>query len=186
MADKKEKLLLQVCCAACASYTSMESQKNDHDVIMFYYNPNFNHLEYHFRLKGIEKLAEKKKIKLIVPGYDQEEYFSLVAPFQNEDSIKFISDKERLKRKSREIAITLILETLAGYAKKNKIKNITTSMLCSPYRDHNTIWDLGFQIAAKNKLNFYYQDFRKGYWMGRNIARNYKMAIPAYCSDYLE
>lgn len=186
MVDKKEKLLIQVCCAACASYVALDSQKNGYNVTMFYYNPNFNHLEYHFRLKGIEKLSEKKDIKLIVPKYNQEEYFSLVEPFQNEDSIKFIGDKERLKRKSREIAINLVLRTLADYAKKNKIKNITTAMLCSPYRDHNTVWDIGSKVAAEDNLAFYYEDFRKGYWMGRNIARNYKITIPAYCSDYLE
>ncbi len=54
-------------------------------------------------------------------------------------------------------------------------------MLCSPYKDHNLIWDIGVQSAGNISMNFYYKDFRKGYWSGRNFARNHDMVIPAFC-----
>ena len=54
-------------------------------------------------------------------------------------------------------------------------------MLCSPYRDHNEIWDRGLDLANQHNLNFIYKDFRKGYWSGRNFARSHDIIIPTYC-----
>ncbi|MEK7096625.1 MAG: epoxyqueuosine reductase QueH [Patescibacteria group bacterium] len=183
---KKDNVLLHVCCAACASFVSLEMEKNNYHSVLFYFNPHFNHLEYHYRFQGLEKMSATKDLELIVPNYNQDEYFSIINPFQDKKSIKFISDEERLNRTKRELAMDLVLTKLAEKAKEFKIKVVTTSMLCSPYRDHNTIWDMGSKISKDHKLEFYYQDFRKGYWMGRNIARNSNLAIPSYCSDYLE
>lgn len=187
MADQaNKKILIHVCCAACASYVILELEKNNFQQTIFFYNPNFNNFDYHFRLVGIKDLCHLKNVELIVPLYDELEYKNLIMPYQDNNSIKHINDRGRFDRKAREIMISLILGRTVQEAKKIGAYHVTTAMLCSPYRDHSTIWDNGSKIAAQKKLGFYYKDFRKGYWMGRNFARKYDLTIPSYCSDYME
>lgn len=183
---EKKKILVHACCAACASYVQMELEKENFEVHFYFYNPNFNHLDYHFRLTGMRGLSDLKETKIIVPEYDESIYLDQIAPYQDKGSIKYINDKERFARKVREIMIDLLMSKSIEYASKSKYPFITTSMLCSPYRDHNTVWDVGNKLIEGKKPEFYYKDFRKGYWMGRNFARKYSLSIPAYCSDYME
>lgn len=186
MPKDSHKILIHTCCAACASYLILELEKEGRECVLSFYNPNLNHLEYHYRLAGIRELAEKKGLKLMIPHHDQEVYLTLVEPYQNKKSIKFVTDKERLKRKLRDLFVDKVLRQVVAAAKEMGIPVVTTSMLCSPYRDHNTVWDFGLGIAGETGVEFYYKDFRKGYWMGRNLARSNNLAIPAYCSDYME
>lgn len=181
----KKKILVHACCAACASFAALELEKDNLDIALFFYNPNYNHLEYHYRLTGIRGLAKRREFELLIPPYNEEDYQLLIVPFQDRHSIKYIADRERFARRAREVMITLILEKLQQAAIEGGHSYFTTSMLCSPYRDHNTIWDVGLKKSLEQS-EFYYKDLRKGYWMGRKFAEKYNFAIPAYCSDYLE
>jgi len=179
---KKEKILVHVCCAACASHVFSELKKDGYEVIAFFFNPEIQgKTEYDKRLSDVERLCLESEIELIVPEYDTGLFFNPLLPFQEINSIKYITDKNRYRRKRCELCITLLIETSANQAKKLKIKKFTSSMLCSPYKDHNQIWDQGVQSAENGKIMFFYKDFRKGYWMGRNFARNHDMSIPGYC-----
>lgn len=186
MAESAKKVLVHTCCASCASYLDMELEKEGLEVIFLFCNPNLNHLEYHHRLVGLRGLSQIRNRELVLPEYDQETYFNLISPYQDSNSIKFINDRERLARRGRELLINLLMDFTAKSAAQSKIKLITTAMLCSPYRDHNTTWDTGSKIARQYGLDFVYKDFRKGYWMGRNFARKNNLTIPVYCSDYME
>jgi len=186
MAKAPEKVLVHACCAACTSYLLIELEKLGLESAVTFYNPQLNHLEYHYLLTGIEGLCEKKSIKLVPDNYDSGVYLNLIAPYTDKRSIKYISDPERYARKNREITISLIMEHTAQLAKEKKYPLFTTAMLASPYRDHNTIWDMGQKLGEGKTPEFFYKDFRKGYWTGRNFARNNELAIPEYCSDYLE
>lgn len=182
MSEKKKKILVHVCCAACASYVFSELEKENFEIVAYFYNPEVHgQKEYLQRLSDVQKLCEEKKIKLVVPKYDMQEFFSLLLPYQDKNSIKFISDKKRYKRKRCQMCISMLVKDFVERAKKMKIKNLTTTMLCSPYRDHEEIWNTSLEAGTNSKLNFFYKDFRKGYWTGRNYARNHDIMIPRYC-----
>lgn len=180
-----KKILLHSCCAACCAYLLIELEKEGREAILFFFNPNFDMQEHMLRLEGVRGLSQLKSAELIAPPYDQSEYEVLVAPYNDRNSIKFIGDRGRLERRSREILINLILEKTRDQAKETGIDQFTSSMLCSPYRDHNTIWDVGSHLSKIEGPEFHYKDFRKGYWMGRNLAKKYGFSIPTFCSDYL-
>lgn len=186
MADKGKSIIVHTCCAACASYLFMELQKEDFVPIAYFSNPSLKQKDQSDFLSGIDTLCEVEKLNITAASLDQEEYHKLVSPFKDQSSLKFINDQERLERKCREVLIELILQKTVERAVKLNVDSFTTSMLCSPYRDHNTIWDIGTKIAQDRGLKFVYKDFRKGYWMGRNYARKYDLIIPTYCSDYLK
>lgn len=189
MSAQKRKILVHICCAACASYVFDELRKQNFEIIAYFYHPEVHGAaEYKRRLKDVEKLCQEQEIKLIVPPYDMQEFFSLLLPYQDKASIKYISDKKRYRRKRCQLCIGLLIKNIINTVKKNHYKYFTTSMLCSPYKDHEEIWDRCLELAMQNNLNLYYQDFRKGYWKGRNYARSHDIMIPTYCgcSESLE
>jgi len=189
MTTKRKKILVHVCCAACASYVFSELEKEGFQIVAYFYHPEIHgHAEYLRRLEDVKKLCEERDIKLISPDYDIQEFFSILMPYQDKNSIKYITDKKRYRRKRCQLCITLLIKDMVGKTKSLRMNNFTTTMLCSPYRDHDEIWNLSLEEAVNKKLNFFYKDFRKGYWTGRNFARTHDIMIPRYCgcNDSLE
>lgn len=182
MASSKPKILVHVCCAACASHVFSELEKENFEIIAYFYHPEVHGLsEYKKRLKDVVELCRVNEIKLIAPEYDIQEYFSLLMPYQDKNSIKFISDKKRYRRKRCQLCVSLLMQHTISQTKSLHLKNFSTTMLCSPYRDHDEIWDKGLELGTQNKIEFFYKDFRKGYWSGRNYARSHDIMIPSYC-----
>lgn len=182
MAPKKRKILVHTCCAACASHVFSELENDGFEVVAYFYNPEVHGLaEYKRRLKDVKSLCQNQNLQLIVPEYDVEDFFAPLFPFQDTKSIKYISDKNRYRRKRCQSCIELLLRCSVAEAKKLRLKRYTTTLLCSPYKDHNEIWNQGVEIGGQKGVEFFYKDFRKGYWRGRNYARNHDFFTPRYC-----
>lgn len=189
MSTPKRKILVHVCCAACASYVFSELEKENFQITAFFYNPEIHgKAEYERRLSDVMTLCEEKNIKLIVPEYNIQDFFAPLLPFQDKNSIKFISDKKRYKRKRCQLCLSLLVREMINKTRQLHFKNFTTTMLCSPYKDHDEIWNMALEGSIDKSLNLYYKDFRKGYWTGRNYARSHHIMIPKYCgcNDSLE
>lgn len=185
----KRKILVHCCCAACSSHVFSELEKENYEIIAFFYNPEVHgQAEYKRRLDGVKYLCKERKIKLVAPEYNIQEFIAPLLPYQDKNSIKYISDKKRYRRKRCQLCISLLIQNMAITTKKMKLSNFSTTMLCSPYKDHDEIWGKALEVATQNKLNFFYKDFRKGYWNGRNFSRSHGIMIPSYCgcSDSLE
>jgi len=178
-----EKILVHICCAACFSYVEKILRSEKWQVVGFFYNPNVHgRSEYGKRLQDVKKFCQEKEIELITVAYNVQDFFSQIMPYQDEKSIKFIRDKKRWKVKRCQICLKTIL--LKGYeeAKSKQIPYFTTTMLTTPYKDHEEIEDICSRMVDKeSEVRFYYRDFRKGYWNGRNFAKNHNMYIPSYC-----
>lgn len=182
MPAKKKKILVHTCCAACASHVFSELESEGFEIISYFYHPEVHgKAEYDRRLLDVTNLCNEKKIKLIVAEYDIQEYFGPLLPYQDKNSIKYIADTKRYKRKRCQLCISLLVRDMIDETKKLRFKYVTTTMLCSPYKDHDEIWDKGLELATQKNINFFYKDFRKGYWKGRNYARNHGIMIPRYC-----
>lgn len=181
-ANNKRKILLHICCAPCASYVLSELEKENFVVTGFFYNPEVHgRAEYKRRLDDALQLFTEKGVELIVPEYDMQEFLAPLMPYQDIHSIKYISDKKRYRRKRCQFCVSNIIQRTILQTKELKYKYFSTTMLCSPYRDHDEIWDKSLELATQQKLNFFYKDFRKGYWTGRNYARSHNLMIPRYC-----
>lgn len=186
MEKKNRKILVHSCCAACASHLARELEREGFEVTLFFFDPRLSNEECAKMIRSLRGLCRNLKIEMITAGHGQGEYLEIIRPYCDKNSLKFISDSGRLERHCRDLLIRFIIDKAIETAKKWQFRHLTTSMLCSPYRDHNAIWDIGRSAAIKSKLKFYYRDFRKGYWMGRNYAHKLNLAVPNYCSDYLE
>lgn len=182
MGDEPKKILVHTCCSACFSYVHSILAREGYHVVAFFYNPcTHGRAEYNKRLLDLEHYCEKNKLKLIVPEYDVQEFFAPLMPLQDKSSIKFIKDKKRFRTKRCQFCYNLLLGYTAAEAKKRKFAFFTTTMLTTPYKDHDEIMNIGLELEQESKVKFIYKDFRKGYWQGRNYARSHKMHIATYC-----
>ena len=97
-----------------------------------------------------------------------EEYFRKVAT--KEDS------KDRCK-----LCWELRLSETADFAKKNDFNGFTTTLLISPYQDHELIKEIGEKIAKEKDIEFYYEDFRKGFKESQEEAKGKELYRQKYC-----
>ena len=73
------------------------------------------------------------------------------------------------------------LEQAAKYAKENGYDAFTTTLLVSPYQDHETLQKVGEEMAEKYDIEFLYRDFRPGFREGQNEARELGLYMQKYC-----
>ena len=174
--------MVHTCCTACASFVFPQLIKSGFETIAFFYNPFVdNEDEYKKRLADIEKYCEDEKIKLVAPAYQSSDYTEMIEPYKRKDSMKYINDKDRYCRRRCLLCNSLIIQKTIEQAKKLHLKYFSTTLLCSPYKDHDDIIMIGNESSLDYHVSFYYQDFRKGYWMGRNFGRNHQIHVPSYC-----
>ena len=72
-------------------------------------------------------------------------------------------------------------ELLAKVAKEEGFDAFSTTLLVSPYQNHELIIKVAEEKAKKYGVDFYYRDFRVGFREGQQIARDLGMYMQKYC-----
>ena len=182
MSQPTRKILVHTCCLACASYVFSQLEKAGFIVVAFFFNPEVDDYgEHRKRLLDLTKYCSENGLELIVPEYNPEEFTGMIMPYKDKNSIKYITDNDRYRRRRCQLCNSMVIQKTVEQAKKNRFKYATTTLLCSPYKDHDAIIEIGNEKSLDYGVSFYYQDFRKGYWTGRNFARNHRGHLPSYC-----
>ena len=73
------------------------------------------------------------------------------------------------------------LSETAGYASKNHFNGFTTTLLISPYQDHEKIKEVSQDIASKYLIPFIYEDFRPGFKESHRISKEMGLYHQNYC-----
>ena len=73
----------------------------------------------------------------------------------------------------------------ARYAKEKGFDAFTTSLLISPYQDHELITELAGNFASEFGVEFYYEDFRSHFREGQRMAREMNIYRQKYCGCIL-
>lgn len=163
------KLLLHICCAPCGIYPFKELLKNpDTQVKGFYFNPNIHPREEYLRRRSaVEAYSRDNNLEVIYPDYDPDYFFRKIA------------DSKETPARCR-LCWQMRLEETASYAKQNSLDAFSTTLLISPYQDHLVIKKIGQDLAARFKINFYYQDFRTGFRASQDEARGHNLYRQKY------
>lgn len=163
------KLLLHTCCAPCAIFPIKSAKADGYTEISgFFYNPNIHPAgEYSKRLENVKKYFEIENVDLIAPENKVEEYFSYVSEFD-------YPDKRCPKCWEMRIA------RAAEFAKVNGFDGFTTTLLESPYQDHEILKNICTAASRKSGIEFYYKDFRFGFKAAHEEAHR----IGIYCQNY--
>jgi epoxyqueuosine reductase len=164
------KILFHICCGPCATASLERLQKEGYQVVGFYYNPNIHpEDEYKKRLLEAKRLAKELGIKLIVPKYDQKEYFEAIG--------KNRSDKSQRCPKCWELR----LSKTAQKARELGIKNFGTTLRISPYQNQKDLLLAAKEIAQKEGLRFYEPELTSCFQESIELSKAKDMYRQKYC-----
>jgi len=133
-----------------------------------WYNPNIHpFLEHQRRLDSMRSFAETARLPLVVPdGYDMVPFLRLVAGHE----ANRCGDCYRLR-----------LSRAAAAAREQGLAAFTTTLLISPYQDHDLLREVGEEVARQHGVEFYYEDLRPGFGESRRLTRELGLYRQRYC-----
>ncbi len=145
-----------------------ELKKEGHEIAGFFYNPNIHpYSEYLRRKEALERYADETGLGVVYGGYDIEDYF------------QHIVYNEALNKRCP-VCWWLRMAKTAQFAGKNNLDAFTTTLLGSPYQDHDTVKRLGGEVAKNSGIKFYYKDFRPNFKSAHEMAHQ----KGTYCQNY--
>lgn len=163
------KLLLHTCCAPCSVYCIDSLREENIDPTVYWYNPNIHpYTEYKARRDTLKEYTKSIDVKAIF-----EEDYGLREFCKNTIN--------NLQSRCVDYCYKVRLEQTAKYAKENGYSAISTTLLISPYQNHEALKTLGEKIAKEYGLEFVYRDFRIGFREGQNKARGLGLYMQKYC-----
>ncbi|MFC1848100.1 epoxyqueuosine reductase QueH [Chloroflexota bacterium] len=161
-------ILLHSCCGPCSTYVTQSLRDQGLGVSAFWYNPNVHPFsEHQRRLEAIQALAEATGLPLIVDeGYDMLKYFRAVVGRESDRC----PDCYRLR-----------LSRTAEIASQRGFDAFTTTLLISPYQNHELIREVGEEFGREWGVEFHYEDFRPGFHESHRISRELGLYHQGYC-----
>lgn len=161
------KLLLHMCCGPCSVYPVNVLLKENIIFEGLFYNPNVHpYEEYLKRMGNVGKFSQIANIPV-----------NYVDEFQQEKWEKYDGSSQQ----RCEMCYSIRLEKAAGFAVERNFNAFTTTLLVSPYQNHDLIKKLGEKYAEQFNIQFYYRDFRQGFRQGQQIAREMGLYRQKYC-----
>lgn len=165
-------ILLHSCCGVClgGAYPILEQAVGPQKTAVFWDNPNIHpFVEYHSRLASLQKMAEVYGLEVL---YGDATYG--LDRFLNELKGQF--GPERCAR-----CYALRLAAVAKEAAAKSFSAFSTTLLISPYQDHELLIKTGNELGKKFGVAFHYTDFRPGFKSTYEIARNNELYRQKYC-----
>ncbi len=163
------KILLHTCCAPCSTYVINKLRTDGYeDITSYWYNINIHPFtEYKARLEALKLYTEMVNIPLIIEHDYGIRKFTANVIGNIDGRCKF--------------CYTSRLEKTVAYAKANGYDAFSTTLLVSPYQNHEMIMEIAKELAEKYDVKFIYQDFREGYRIGQQMARDAGIYMQKYC-----
>lgn len=161
-------LLLHMCCAPCTTFSGQRFRELGYNVEGFFYNPNIHsYREFARRLQVLQEYCKAVGVPLKVrDDYELESYL-----------IGALAD---LPRRCRFCYRTRLEETARESASKG-IQFFSTTLLISPYQDHEALKQEGEAAGAKHGVTFVYEDLRPGYRQSVDLSRRLGLYRQPYC-----
>ena len=169
------RMLLHVCCGPCSVFPLKNLQENypDCQITGYFYNPNIHpYKEFVRRLDTLKDYAGQIGLdNLIIDDSYELEDFLRAALTNPGGRCRYCYDLR-------------LLQT-ARFAKLHGFDCFSTTLLVSPYQQHELIKAAGEEAARTEGIDFCYQDFRPGWQEGVKISRELEMYRQPYCGCVL-
>ena len=163
------KLLLPTCCAPCSIYCIKSLRQEGFEPTVYWFNPNIHpYMEYKARRDTLKEYTQSIGIDAIF-----EENYGL------KEFCKNVIDD--LENRCAKYCYRVRLEQTAKYAKENGYDAFTTTLLVSPYQNHDLLIRVAEEMAEKYRIKFLYRDFRPGFREGQATARELGLYMQKYC-----
>ena len=163
------KLLMHTCCAPCSVFCIESLREEGIEPVSYWYNPNIHpYMEYKTRRDTLIEYAKNIDLNLII-----EEDYGL------KEFCKNVSND--VENRCANYCYRVRMEQTAKYAKENGYDAFTTTLFVSPYQQHEVLKQICEEIAEKYEIQFLYRDFRSGFRIGQNKARELGLYMQKYC-----
>lgn len=163
------KLLLHTCCAPCSVYCIDSLRKEEIEPTVYWFNPNIHpYMEYKSRRDCLKEYTKNINVKAIF-----EENYGL-----DEFCKNVIGD---LQNRCLNYCYKVRLEQTVKYAKEHGYTHFSTTLLVSPYQNHDGLIKVANEMAEKYNVEFLYRDFRVGFREGQAKARELGLYMQKYC-----
>ncbi len=187
-AEKKgglKKILVHMCCGPCSIYPLKVIMKEETGITGFFHNPNIHPLsEFRSRLGAVKKLAGLMGLDVI---YDEEyrptSFIKNIKTFTGVNSAKLNSGETKRPPFGQrcEYCYSSRLEETARVAREQGFSSFSSSLLYSKYQNHEDIIRHGFELEKKYGVEFFYRDFRGGWYEGIEESREMGLYRQKYC-----
>lgn len=162
------KTLLHICCAPCSIACIEQLREDGIEPTGFWYNPNIHPFtEYRARRNTLTDYA--KTIGLALATEDEYGLRPFVQAVCGD-----IDHRCSYCYRCR-------LEETARYAAANGFDSFTTTLLVSPYQNHELLCETGQAMAERYGLRFLPYDFRPRFREGQQKARDLGLYMQKYC-----
>ena len=162
------KTLLHICCAPCANQCIEVLQGDKLEVTGFWYNPNIHPFtEYRARRNCLRDYATAIDLPLL----ENNDY--ALRPF-----VRTVA--EDIAHRCGKCYEMRFLET-ARQAAEGGFDSFTSSLVISPYQNHELMRETAERAAAAYGVEFLYRDFRPYFKAGQEVARELGFYMQKYC-----
>jgi predicted adenine nucleotide alpha hydrolase (AANH) superfamily ATPase len=169
------KLLLHTCCGPCflGVWTEL-GEHSDTQTELYYFNPNIQpDEEWRKRKENLEKAVAGKSVTLHLGEYEPKRHLQAISG-QEDDFPGRCPNCYRLR-----------LSETAKFAKENGFDAFSTTLLVSPYQQHDKLIEIGEEIAKELDITFYYSDWRPYFRGGQEEAKQQGIYRQRYCGCLL-
>ena len=162
------KPLLHICCAPCSITCIAQMREEGLEPTGFWHNENIHpYTEYRMRKNTLVEYARSVQLPLVLEGdYGLRPFVRAVV----EDIDNRCGTCYRMR-----------LEPTAQYAAQNGFDAFTTTLLVSPYQNHELLVAVGQEMAEKYGVTFLPYDFRPRFREGQDKARELGLYMQKYC-----
>jgi predicted adenine nucleotide alpha hydrolase (AANH) superfamily ATPase len=175
------KLLFHCCCGPCAAACVDGLAADGMALRLFWCNPNIHPFtEYKSRRESLAQFAAEKKLELeTIDEYGLRPFLQGLYAHADNAADNGVSVTETPARCA--YCYRLRLEKTAAFAGEKGFGAFSTSLLASPYQNHDEIRRIGEELAARYGVEFFYRDFRPGFRQGQERARALGLYMQKYC-----
>ena len=161
----KRKLLLHICCAPCSA-SAVKMLQDEFDILFYWHNPNiYDAAEYDKRKSSAADYAKRLGIEFFEESGFVYDYGGWLSESSEQCALCY---KIRLAKAS-------------SFAKNNNFDCFSTSLLSSPYQNHELVKNIASEYAGSTGIEFLYRDFRPGYYEGKNMLKQVGCYMQKYC-----
>ncbi len=163
-----EQILLHSCCAPCSVYCIDTLRGEGIEPTSLWFNPNIHpYQEYKARRDTLESYTASIGVELrVLEDYGLRDFVRAVAQDIDHRCAHCYS---------------LRLGTAAKYASEHGFAAFTSSLLISPYQNHELLRAVGEEMGQRYGVAFLYRDFRPGFRAGQAKARDLGLYMQKYC-----
>lgn len=159
--------LLHVCCAPCSIACIEQLLDEGIEPTAFWYNPNTHPFtEYRSRRDTARSYLQAVGIALVEEGdYGLRAFLSAIPAYDERCTTCY----------------ALRLNAAAAYAAAHGFDSFTTTLLISPYQNHELLQAEAQKAAEAHGVEFLYRDFRPRFREGQQKAREAGLYMQKYC-----